>query len=194
MHTSSTVLLSFALRTSRTHCRSLPSKRFKHDSVSRMLTCNHALAVRTWYPSGVQYHLLSRRLLLQCALHRPLCVLGRRSLNSPAPTAHPSLPHRHSSSLPSPQLIPPFHSSSLPSSLNMTPPPIEPTSVAMGLRPPPSLPSHVNMLTRVPHPLECVAHPLAWARTSAGLRSRAACSGAPILLRLQVGASGPPGP
>ena len=40
------------------------SKRFKHDSVSRMLTCYHALAVRTWYPSGVQYHLLSRRLVL----------------------------------------------------------------------------------------------------------------------------------
>ena len=40
------------------------SKRFKHDSVSRMLTCYHALAVRTWYPSGVQDHLLSRRLVL----------------------------------------------------------------------------------------------------------------------------------
>jgi len=117
-------------------------------------------------PHPVQYHVPSRRLVLQSAPHHPLCV-GRCTHFG----AHPSFLA--------------YDSNTSRAHIRRN---------GAETRHPPSLPSHVNMLKRVAHPLQRFAHPLASARTSAGTRTRAACSGARILLRLQVGASGPPGP
>ena len=105
-------------------------------------------------------------------------------LSSPLP-AHPSCLAPSTSLLSRSQHIPPSRSLT-------TPAPAKPTSVAMELRRPRHLAESFE------HAEEKLfthfAHLLASAKTSPRTRTRAACSGARILLRLRVRALGPPGP